>query len=234
MDFDYRIEPIAECSILIVFEHEPNAETSQLVRCVSDALQAELAEWLMNITPSYNTILIDYLPHRISIFDFCTRTETLINSLQPQLNAHSDTIELPAYYDLSVGPDLTLYFDRGLSLEDVIRLHSDKQYTVGAIGFAPGFAFLTEVDPQLKLPRKDTPRLSLPKGSIAIAEKQTAVYPDSSPGGWNVIGNCPLVLYSPNQEPMIPFTVGQKVRFKPISQAEFIELGGTIHKEDFV
>lgn len=231
MNFAYRIEPISECSILIVFDQPASTSTSRLVSHISDVLYAHFADYLMNVTPSYCTILLDYLPHRVSIFEFCAQVEALLDTLEPP-TSHTETIlELPAYYDLSVGADLALYLERGLSLDDVIQLHSEQVYTVGAIGFAPGFAFLTEVNEQLQLPRKATPRLSLPKGSIAIAEHQTAVYPDASPGGWNVIGNCPMTLYDPNQTPMIPFRVGQSVRFVPISRAEFLELGGQITPE---
>lgn len=233
MNRAYQIEPVAECSILIVFEQPASSATSQMVRSVCEELSTQFTNELLSITPSYRTILLDYLPQRITQVELCSQVASLLERLKPQPPHSDDILVLPAYYDAAVGPDLALYFERGLSLDTVIRLHSETIYTVGAIGFAPGFAFLTEVNEQLALPRKATPRLSLPKGSIAIAERQTAVYPDASPGGWNVIGNCPISLYSPDDDPMIPFTVGQRVRFVPIKKTEFLALGGVINEEAF-
>ena len=109
-------------------------------------------------------------------------------------------------------------------------MHSSQIYSVGAIGFAPGFAFLTGLAPELQLARKAVPRLSVPKGSVAIAENQTAVYPADSPGGWNMIGNCPISLYDPTRQPMIPFSIGTKIKFYPIDKAEFLRLGGKTQK----
>ena len=83
----------------------------------------------------------------------------------------------------------------GLGVAEVIALHSAVEYRVGAIGFAPGFAYLGELDSRLQLPRRATPRTRVPAGSLAIAERQTAVYPQASPGGWHLLGRCPLSLF---------------------------------------
>ncbi|EGA70671.1 Allophanate hydrolase subunit 1 [Vibrio sinaloensis DSM 21326] len=187
----------------------------------------------MNVTPSFNTILIDYLPHRVSIFEFIPYLEKIVTESllhlpeQPQTN----TIKLPVYYHVEVGPDLIEYEKQGVSLEDVIKLHSEPEYSVGAIGFTAGFAFLTDVSPSLQLPRKTSPRLKVAKGSVAIANNQTAIYPSESPGGWNIIGNCPLDLYDPTSASVLPFSIGDKIKFESISRSEFEELGGKFDKE---
>ncbi|MGY5537939.1 5-oxoprolinase subunit B family protein [Vibrio brasiliensis] len=230
MNIDTSIDPVAECSILIRFHSDPNDHLSWAIGEISHYLSNQLGVWVMNVTPSFDSILIDYLPHRISIFEFVPYLEKLVTeALHHMPEYHQpDILELPIYYDVSVGPDLELYTEKGIAIEDVISRHCDTEYTVGAIGFSAGFAFLSQVDPAIQLPRKRTPRVSLPKGSVGIANHQTAIYPSDSPGGWNIIGNCPIDLYHPNSHPILPFTIGTRVRLKRIELDEFISLGGQI------
>ena len=98
----------------------------------------------------------------------------------------------------------------------------------------PGFAFLSDVEPELSMPRHETPRLSVPKGSVGIADSKTAVYPDQSPGGWNIIGRSPLQLF--NSKVSVEhlneasfFNVGDQVKFEAISRQDFLDLGGCLN-----
>ncbi|MGC9459184.1 5-oxoprolinase subunit B family protein [Vibrio genomosp. F10] len=232
MTYSFTINPVAECSILVTFDADPSSHLSLFIGAITHSLAKSYSDWIMNITPSYNTILIDYLPHRIGLTEFLAKINYHISQENQPTHFSHNTVILPAYYDLSVGADLTEYLSDGLSLEKIIELHTEVEYTVSAIGFAPGFAFLSDVHPLLRKPRKASPRLNVPKGSIAIANKQTAVYPNASPGGWNIIGNCPISLYEPSKEPMTPFLIGQTVKFRPISKQEFISLGGVIPEKD--
>ncbi|NVD07939.1 carboxyltransferase domain-containing protein [Vibrio sp. JPW-9-11-11] len=233
MKLTTSVDPVAECSILIRFDSEPNDHLSWVIGEISHYLSNQLGVWVMNVTPSFNTILIDYLPHRISIFEFVPYLEHLVTeALENMPEAHqAEVITLPIYYGLDVGPDLALYQDKGISIEQFIELHHQVEYTVGAIGFSAGFAFLTEVNAPLQLPRKASPRVRVPKGSVGIANHQTAVYPVESPGGWNIVGNCPIPLYHPDQAKILPFSIGTRVRFEPIDREQFVELGGKIEKD---
>ncbi|MBU2895182.1 5-oxoprolinase subunit B family protein [Vibrio hepatarius] len=230
MNIETSVDPVAECSILIRFETKCCQKLSLLIGEISRYLANQLGTIIMNVTPSIDSILIDYLPHRVSIFEFIPYLEKLVTEAIRALPENTDpqTIELPVYYHQDVGPELNQYNEKGLSADDVIGLHSKNEYTVEAIGFAPGFAFLSSVSETLRLPRRATPRLKLPKGSVGIADTNTAVYPSDSPGGWNIIGNCPVNLYTPEKTPILPFSIGTKVCFKPISSDEFLRLGGRI------
>lgn len=115
-----------------------------------------------------------------------------------------------------------------LSVEEIIKIHSQKLYDVYAIGFLPGFAYLGSVDNRIALPRLATPRKQIPKGSVAIANTQTAVYPEQSPGGWNIIGRTTMELFDKNLEQLSPLSVGNKVKFNPISKEDFLNQGGII------
>nr|WP_216602189.1 carboxyltransferase domain-containing protein [Vibrio pectenicida] len=230
VNVETSVDPVAECSILIRFEAECSQKLSLLIGEISRYLANQLGTIIMNVTPSIDSILIDYLPHRVSIFEFIPYLEQLVTeaiSAMPD-NIEPMSVELPVYYHQDVGPELNQYKEKGLSVDDVIGLHSQHEYTVGAIGFAPGFAFLSSVSEVLRLPRRANPRLKLPKGSVGIANWNTAVYPSESPGGWNIIGNCPVNLYTPEKTPILPFSIGTKVCFKPISSDEFLRLGGRI------
>lgn len=136
-------------------------------------------------------------------------------------------VELPVYYSSKTGPDLQwLASQSGLDCEEVIRRHCSLEYRVHALGFAPGFAFMGQVDPSIAAPRKASPRKQVPAGSVGIANRQTAVYPQTSPGGWQLIGRCPTPLFDPINLSLLK--VGDRVRFTPISREEFLTAGGEL------
>ncbi|TXZ07860.1 allophanate hydrolase subunit 1 [Vibrio mimicus] len=233
MSIPFEIEPIAEGSLLVRFQHPANATLAiHIGECAHDIMQS-FAHGLMNVTPSYTTLLIDYLPYRLAQNDLMAQLTSLLNQPRQVNQTNTNIIELPVYYHPDVGPDLIRYHKQGLSSQEVIQLHTSVTYTVCAIGFAPGFAFMTEVAEPLRRPRRTTPRLMLPKGSVGIAENQTAIYPNASPGGWNIIGNCPVNLFNPNQTPMSPWQIGSQVQFRSIEREEFVQLGDVIQPQRF-
>lgn len=140
------------------------------------------------------------------------------------------TIEVPTYYGQDVGWDLNdLSLEKNLTIDDIILIHSQKTYTVCAIGFNPGFAFMGFVNPKIQHKRLTNPRTHVFPGSIGIAEDQTGIYPDASPGGWNIIARTPITLTDLNNttKPCV-FSVGDTVRFVPINKEIFLKLGGEI------
>ncbi|MGL4830398.1 MAG: allophanate hydrolase subunit 1, partial [Vibrio sp.] len=205
MPIPFQIEPVAEGSLLVRFQHPASATLAIHIGACAQDVMLNFSHGLMNVTPSYTTLLIDYLPYRLAQHELIIQLTLLLNQPRQANQTNTNIIELPVYYHPDVGPDLICYQEQGLSLQEVIQLHTSVTYTVCAIGFAPGFAFMTEIAEPLRRPRRATPRLMLPKGSVGIAENQTAIYPNASPGGWNIIGNCPVTLFSPNQTPMSPW-----------------------------
>ncbi len=238
MSIQFTIEPVAECSLLVKFTQSNNTNNKDIdlslppkIGAICHDITENLMDVVMNITPSYNTILIDYLPIRIS-------EQSLINVLNSQIKQMlakttettvSRSITLPCYYDPSVGYDIKKYTDSGISLERLIEIHASEVYTVCTIGFSPGFAFMANVPEPIQRPRIDSPRQMVPKGSVGIANNQTAVYPTDSPGGWNIIGNCPIDLVKDGTSYL---QIGDKITFSPISLDEFIELGGQLPQQN--
>jgi len=224
-----RIEVAGEDSLIIYFGNQANKNISKKISLLKDRLAKELSNCLIELIPSYVSLLVIFDP---LVSDYYAVKKAISKHLTLNISettVHNNIVEVPVYYSEQSGPDLKHIATRAnLSIEEVIRLHQENTYQVFAIGFAPGFAFLGEVDERIATPRLDTPRAKVPKGAVAIADQQTAIYPEQSPGGWNLIGLCPLPLFEPNTKPHLPYQVGDSVKFTAISKAQFLELGGLL------
>ncbi len=228
--YDIRCVPVSETSVMLYLADVIDAGLAPAVGETARAILDELPE-VREVTPSYTSILVEVgslgsdfeaLAGALSAIA-CRVLETGESELLGKL------IELPVYYDPEVGEDLeSLAEFAGLSVDEVIGIHTGREYSVCAIGFAPGFAFLGEVDERIAMPRQVTPRSHVPAGSVGIAGRQTAVYPADTPGGWQLIGNCPVSLYDPENDPPSPLEVGDRVRFCPIEREVFLERGGHV------
>jgi KipI family sensor histidine kinase inhibitor len=201
---------------------------------VQQQVRLVLGEQLQELLPSYASLLIVLKPDHQGVLSIKTLLEQQLRLSSSVLEQTGKLVLLPVYYH--TGWDLNAVAARaGLSTAEVIELHQAIEYRVYAIGFAPGFAYLGELDERLATPRLSTPRAKVPKGAVAIADRQTAVYPAESPGGWNILGLCPTRLFNPERartsDDMMPFAVGDRVRFQAISQSEFLALGGQLPQE---
>ena len=215
-------------SLVIYFGNEISEEIATKVQKAYLSLKSLNIEGIIEIIPSYTTI---YVLFDIFKYDYYSFVEILKNSidLNYEDNRTKSIINIDVYYGDEVGLDLQdMSLKTNLSIEKIIEIHSSKLYDVYAIGFAPGFAFLASVDNQIAMPRLSSPRKSVPKGSVAIADTQTAVYPQASPGGWNIVGRTAMELFDKNLEQLSPLSVGNKVKFNPISKEEFLSQGGII------
>ncbi len=229
------IRQASENSILIYLAATADPKVLTQIQWLTNQLRLHLGALLQNIVPSYNSILLvydflllDQTQLQLCITDLLAQLNDIETDRLEPLNAMAGRIiELPCYYSSESGPDLTIVAKQhGLTVPEVIKRHSNQLYQVYAIGFAPGFAYLGWVDDSIATARLKTPRLKVPAGSVAIADRQTAVYPSLSPGGWNLIGNCPIALFDLNREPVMPLSIGDAVRFIPIERAEYLHLGG--------
>lgn len=134
-------------------------------------------------------------------------------------------VELPVCYDRELGIDLIdLSKNLAMSEEEIVRRHTANEHLVLMVGFSPGQPYIGGLDPKLALPRRATPRTRVPAGSVGIANAQTCVYSYETPGGWHVIGRTPLAAFDPAREPPSLFAPGDRVRFVPVSRAEFDRL----------
>lgn len=228
------ISVAGENSLIVYFSDKVDAEVAARIKTCSSAIRLTLGRHLVDLIPSYASILVIYdslLTDHFAVSKVIRSVAAASSSQSNALSANHDgkLITLPVYYSLESGPDLSaLAENAGLSIDQVIELHQAIEYRVYAIGFAPGFAYLGEVDQRIAAPRLATPRLKVPRGAVAIADRQTAVYPAQSPGGWNLIGLCPTPMFDAKADPIMPVSTGDRVAFKAISRQAFIDLGGKL------
>jgi KipI family sensor histidine kinase inhibitor len=222
----------SENSTIVYFSERPCSQTSDQIAYTANALKIRLGEELIDLIPSYHSLLVIYDPLKIGFQKIEQEIRNTIGQwTSNNQSQQSRTVELPVYYSPESGPDLQRIADHsGLSIDQVIELHQQTEYTVYTMGFAPGFAYLGEVDERIAMPRLATPRHNVPQGAVAIADRQTAIYPSQSPGGWNIVGLCPIRLFNAEKQPHTPMQVGDKIRFISIDRDEFIQLGGSDKK----
>ncbi len=222
-----RIEVVAiDCLMLRLFDDI--AETNMpWMLAASERLRAVFAGLLTDLVPSYTTLMVHYDGLALSPSQARELITQAMTDLSPETQNRGQCHVLPVWYDLSVGPELALLAQRmGGTVSDVMRRHSEHEYQVFALGFAPGFAFMGLVEEALAAPRLDTPRKRVAAGSVGIAERQTAAYPAQSPGGWNLVGRTPSTLFDRERDGYSLMQPGDRVQFAPITHAEFIRLGG--------
>lgn len=227
-----KIEAVNESSTIVYLGDIICDEVADQVKRASDLIRKELSDVLIDLIPSYTSVLVIYDLNRVDRLGLEARLHQLLDSLSEVTSESSEpnkVLELPVYYGDEVALDLADVSEHtGLSAEEVIRVHSDNEYRVYAIGFTPGFAYLGNTDKRITIGRKSTPRLKVPTGSVGIADNQTAIYPSVTPGGWQIIGRTPVKLIDWQSDSLTPFEVGDMVRFIPITRQEFLDQGGQL------
>lgn len=224
-----KIEVVSDQACLVHFSEQINEITANAIWQTTQDIKK--LSGIVDLVPSYTTLLVVYDRTKYDHHSIRETIQTIINQFNPNdVQGHSAReIVIPVYYDPEVGPDLQDVADHcGLSVDEVIQLHSQTAYRAYAIGFSPGFAFLGNTPKALHMPRKNTPRLKVPLGSVAIAEQQTAVYPSVTPGGWQILGRTPTALVDWQSENLALIEVGDCVRFSPINREEFLAQGGKL------
>ncbi|MEZ5572643.1 MAG: 5-oxoprolinase subunit PxpB [Halioglobus sp.] len=224
-----RLRTVGEDALLLTVGDTASAENLSCVQAAVVVIEQLLGDELLDLVPSYASVLILLQPLQTNRMDIIRRLHRALDTLEVQPAGSGRTVVLPVYYHSEVGADLPSLAERaGLSTDQVIELHASTEYRVYAIGFSPGFAYLGEVDERIATPRLASPRAMVPRGSVAIADRQTAVYPAPSPGGWNLIGRCPVTMFDASAQPCMPVTVGDSVRFEPVNRERFLSLGGEL------
>ena len=219
-----RIEVVAIDTLMVrLFQRIEEANMPWML-AASQRLSTAFGTHLLDLVPSYTTLMVQFaLPPS----EARALIAQALEGLQPDAGSGGRRHEIPVWYHASVGPELPVLAARsGLSEAEVVRVHSERDYPVFALGFAPGFGFMGLVDERLASPRLSTPRKQVAAGSVGIAERQTAAYPAVSPGGWNLIGRTPVRLFDRERKGFSLLQPGDRVRFVPVSRSQFLALGG--------
>lgn len=219
-----RIEVVGIDSLMVRLFDAIDEANMPWMLAASQRLSAAFGTQLVDLVPSYTTLMVQFAMPPGQARALITQA---LEGLQSDTGSGGRLHEIPVWYDASVGPELPVLAARsGLGEQEVVRLHSEREYPVFALGFAPGFGFMGLVDERLASPRLSTPRKRVAAGSVGIAERQTAAYPAVSPGGWNLIGRTPVRLFDREREGYSLLQPGDRVRFVAVSHAEFMALGG--------
>ena len=224
-----RIHSAGENALIVYLGEGQSPAISSQVQQLCTAVEETLAADLLDLVPSYASLLVIYNPLTTDHLSVRAHIREAALNLESCSADSGKLVTLPVYYSVESGPDLeSLAAAAKLTPEQVIDIHQQREYRVYAIGFAPGFAYLGEVDARIAAPRLTTPRQKVPRGAVAIADAQTAVYPAPSPGGWNLIGLCPQRMFDPNRQPTMPVSVGDRVQFECIDRQRYLDLGGEL------
>lgn len=230
----WRITPQGDRTLLLIRDEPVSVQGGQACAAIATALRQSDIRGITDIVPTFNSVAVHYQPR---LFGSSTTFQKLASEVAGAVNQHASQaattqaetrcIDIPVCYGGEYGPDLSDVAQHcGISEHDVIALHSQEPTYVFMLGFAPGAPYIGMHDPALDIGRRDTPRTVVPAGSVAIANRQSIIYPNTSPGGWHVIGATPVTLFFPDRDPPTLLAPGDSVRFVPISADEF-----AAHKE---
>jgi KipI family sensor histidine kinase inhibitor len=213
-----RFRLAGDSGLLVEYGDGIDPEVNARVRAMDMVLASHPLDGVREVTPTYRSLLILYEPLRTDPEKLATALVNLESRLSEITIPPPDTVEIPVCYGGDYGPDIDhVAASHGLTVEAVIRLHSEAVYSIYMIGFTPGFCFLGGLPEELHTPRLETPRMRVPAGSVGIANAQTGIYPLTSPGGWQLIGRTPLRLFAPEKEHPFIYKTGDRIRFVPIS-----------------
>lgn len=223
-----RFLPVGDTALSVEFGDGVDRELNGLVLALDEKLLSEPAPGLIETVPTFRSLMIHYDP---GATDF-SKLKAHIRARLPNRAADDrDAREwvVPTCYEGELAPDLEqVSQDTGIAVDEVIELHAETLFHVYALGFVPGLPYLGDLPESLSLPRREDPRVRVPRGSVGIAGRMSLVYPVVSPGGWHLIGNTPIELFEPTAETPALFAPGDKIRFQPIDRARFDELRGQV------
>lgn len=230
---NFRILPAGDRAVVAEFGDTVDEKINQQVHALAAQLTAQPADGVLELVPTFRSLLVYYDPAVISYGALCSLLTELAAKSGEHSSAPGRLWEIPCCYGSHFGPDLAdVAAHAGLTREEVVFLHSHTDYKIYMLGFLPGFVYLGGLDERLATPRLPSPRVRIPKGSVGIGGSQTGVYPLESPGGWRLIGSTPVDFYDAGREEPVLCRAGDTIRFVPISSSDYYDIrqmiaGGT-------
>ena len=218
-------KPFGKQAVLIEWENNIDEDILNDIVFFKEKINQAKATLITDVIIGYSSLTIKYKEEIFNYFDEISSLKSIYKKEFNTLKTDKFLWEIPVCYDLNFGIDLEEIADKSnLSIDKIIKLHSEKIYTVFFIGFLPGFIYLGGLDDKIHFDRKPNPRLKVVKGAVAIGGKQTGVYPSESAGGWNIIGNTPVNFFDIKKENPCFANSGDKIKFTSISLDAFYQL----------
>lgn len=214
-----------DTGLTVDFGNVIDVNTNRRVMALQDEIAKQHWNGIVETFPTFRSLFIQYNPGLITYQELCSRLASLSLPDVHDTQSKKHILEVPVCYgarfgaDLHSGEKLT-----GLDMDEIIAIHSGRDYRIYMLGFLPGFPYLGGLDERIHMPRLENPRTKIPAGSVGIGGSQTGVYPIASPGGWRLIGATPLDLYDPHRTPPILYKSGDYIRFRPIGIDEYYDI----------
>jgi KipI family sensor histidine kinase inhibitor len=220
-----QFQPASDTSLLVSFGHQISLDAHQHVVKLLRLLESEPVIGIRNLHPAYCSVLIKFDALKLQHSELEAILRPYLARLEDVRLPEPRQLEIPVCYGGEYGPDLNdVSAMHGLTPQQVIDLHASPTYIVYFLGFAPGFAYLGALPEAIVTSRLLKPRRSVPPGSIGIAGSQSGVYPFATPGGWRLLGRTPIAMFRPDRSAMSLLSIGDRVRFTPISPEQFAAL----------
>ena len=211
------------------FGDQLDLELNRSLQALAAAIRARSVPWIRDVVPALCGIALHFDPFHPelpeSVLEHCRGLLEACFKSASKFEDSGRTVEVPVCYEPFFAPDMEeVAAATKLSAQNIRKMHTSARHWVLMVGFSPGQPYIGGLDPKLSVPRRATPRTRMPKGAVAIANAQTAVYPYETPGGWSIIGRTPLTVFDPSRDPPSLFAPGDRVRFIAVSRAEFEKL----------
>lgn len=228
------MSPLGDSAVIIQLGEGISEQTHRVVSALTKRIENDPFPGFIECVPAFTSVTVFYQPFEVyrkmesgkAVDSPYEKVKALIEHHLQELTMEEETnqrtVEIPVCYGGGFGPDLEEVADiNGLTAQEVIDIHTSGEYLVYMIGFAPGFPYLGGMSEKIAVPRRSSPRTSIPAGSVGIAGMQTGVYPLSTPGGWQLIGNTPLELFKPYEQPPSLLRAGDIVKFVSVTEEEY-------------
>lgn len=229
-----KYKPYGAAAILVEWPAKVDVNILSTIQYFYETIQLNNIEPIVEVNYVYSSLLIIYDNSTIEFSELKTVLESLYSNIDFSIKNDYRCYQIPACYDIDYGPDLE-FMCNSLNMEhaELVKLHTSTDYIVFGYGFLPGFLYLGGLDNRLHFPRRNNPRLKVPKGAVGIGGKQTGIYPMESPGGWQLIGQTPIELFDVRKDPPGFIKSGDRIRFKAIDKIEYKQLAQQIESENF-
>lgn len=225
----WRIAPLGDRCLVVEFGDAIDLETNLQARAVAAHLLEHPIPGVVDVVPTFTTVALHYRPEAfddpatgVPFEQLAARVAAILDRGVGRRRPPARRVEIPVCYGGEFGPDLEeVARTHALSTAEVIARHGASAHVVHMLGFAPGHPYIAGLDKRLAMPRRATPRLKVPAGSVAVAGTQSTIYSLETPGGWNLIGRTPLRLFTPEHDPPCLLQPGDEVRFVAIPAKQF-------------
>lgn len=226
--------PAGDVSLVMEFGNSISPLINSKIRNMANILIQTPIKGIIEIIPTYRSISIIYNPIEIEYDELVNHLTELESSLGEGTKGEIRIVELPTVYGGEYGPDIEYVAKHNnLTVDEVIKIHTSRDYLLYMLGFTPGFGYLGGMSEKIATPRLQTPRTKIPAGSTGIAGSQTGIYPIDSPGGWQLIGRTPIKLYDPLAEPPVLLNAGDYIRFVPIDEEEYLRIEKLVKNKEY-